>query len=314
MVTPVILHTTFGNMAPELADELTARLDEPPQVAETPEESHDLLSSAEVAIAGRFPDEFLESANDLRWLQAMSAGVDFIDQEAFVARGIALTNAAGVHPQPAAEQTFGCMLTFERQLHVAIENHRRGVWERYSPGELAGKTLGVVGLGAIGARIAELGQAFGMTVIGTKRDTASVPASVDEVYAPADLREVLTRSEYLVLACPLTEDTRGMIGEEQLRAMKSDAVLVNVARGGVVDQDALVRALQYRHIRGAALDVFEEEPLPADSPLWDLSNVLVTPHVAGSTPRYAERLAEIFVRNYERYLETGVDELENRVI
>lgn len=314
MTAPVVLHTVFGNLAPRLSEKLDERLPEPIRVAETPEDSRDLLATAEVAVVGRFPEELLDVADELRWLQATSAGVDFLDLDALAANGVAVTNASGVHAQPAAEQVFGYLATVERKLDVAAENKRRGVWERYSPGELAGKTLGVVGLGAIGTRVAELGQAYGMEVVGTKRDPSTAPAAVDEVYSPDDLREVLTRVDYLVLACPLTDETEHLIGREQLRAMDDDAVLVNVARGGVVDQDALVRALQYRTIRAAALDVFEEEPLPPDSPLWDLSNAIVTPHTVGATPRYAERMAEIFADNFEAYREGGVDALDNRVV
>jgi phosphoglycerate dehydrogenase-like enzyme len=190
----------------------------------------------------------------------------------------------------------------------------RGVWERVTGGgELAGKTVGIVGLGAIGTRVAELAQAYRMTVIGTKRDPATAPDAVDEAFGPAGLGELLDRADYLVLACPLTEETEGLIGSTELRRMDDEAVLVNIARGEVVDQDALVRSLQYHSIRGAGLDVFAEEPLSPDSELWDLSNVVITPHNAGSTPRYAERLAGIFAANYERYQTGGVEALENRV-
>ncbi len=311
MDEPVVLHTVQEWLGEDLAAELDGRV--PVRTAATPGESRDLLADAEVAITGRLPEDLVDAAGGLTWLQAISAGVDHLALDALAERDVAVTTAAGVHAQPAAEQVFGCLLTVERGLDEAAANQRRGVWERYSPGELAGGTLGVVGLGAIGTRVAELGRAFDMEVVGTKRDPSDAPDAVDEVYAPGDLRTVLTRVDYLVLACPLTEETRGLIGREQLRAMDDDAVLVNVARGEVVDQDALVRALQYRWIGAAALDVFEEEPLPPDSPLWDLSNAIVTPHVAGSTPRYAERLADLIAGNYEAYREDGVDALENRV-
>ncbi|PSP78914.1 D-2-hydroxyacid dehydrogenase [Halobacteriales archaeon QS_1_68_20] len=311
MDEPAVLHTVQEWLGEDLAAELEGRV--PVRVATTPEQSRDLLADAEVAITGRLPGKLVDAAGGLTWLQAISAGVDHLALDELVERGVAVTNAAGVHAQPAAEQVFGYLLTVERGLDEAVDNQRRGVWERYSPGELAGKTLGVVGLGAIGSRVAEVGQAFGLEVVGTKRDPSDAPDAVDEVYGPDDLRPVLTRSDYLVLACPLTEETRGLIGRGELRAMDGDAVLVNVARGAVIDQDALVRALQYRWIRAAALDVFEEEPLPPESPLWDLSNAFVTPHVAGSTPRYAERLADIIAENYAAYRERGVEALQNRV-
>jgi phosphoglycerate dehydrogenase-like enzyme len=313
MNDPVVTHTVPEEMRDELLAELDGRV--PVRVAHTATETRELLADAEVAVTGRFDADVLDAAPDLRWLQAMSAGVDYLPLDDLASAGVALTSAAGVHGEPIGEQVLGYLLTFERDLHVAHRNKTRGVWERdVDAGELAGKTVGVVGLGAIGSRVAELAQAFRMEVLGTKRDPSSAPDAVDEAFAPDGLETVLRRSDYLVLACPLTDETRGLIGSEQLRLLGPDGVLVNVARGEVVEQDALVRALQNRYVRGAALDVFEEEPLPAESTLWDLSNVVVTPHMAGSTPCYAERLADIFADNHAAYRESGVDALDNRVV
>ncbi|MEF8887249.1 MAG: D-2-hydroxyacid dehydrogenase, partial [Haloarculaceae archaeon] len=247
-------------------------------------------------------------------IQALSSGVDFLDLEAIADNGVALTNAAGVHAEPIAEQVLGYLLTFERGIHTGIQQQQEGVWQRYSGGEIRGKTLGIVGLGAIGSRAAEYAQAFGMTVVGTKRDPDAAPEAVDEGYAPEGLFEVLGRSDYVLLSCPLTPETRGLVGRAELGAMKGDAVLVNVARGEVVDEEALIYALQQGGIRGAALDVFEEEPLPPESPLWDLPNVVVTPHMAGSTPHKFERIAEVFAANYEAFADGRLDELTNRVV
>jgi phosphoglycerate dehydrogenase-like enzyme len=153
-----------------------------------------------------------------------------------------------------------------------------------------------------------------MTVIGTKRRPETAPDAVDEAFAPDGLFEVLKRSDYLVVACPLTEETRGLLGTKELTAMKSEAVLVNVARGEIVDEDALVRVLQQGVIRGAALDVFSEEPFPSDSPLWNLSNVVMTPHMAGSTPAKSERIAELFATNLAAYADDAPDAFVNRVV
>ncbi|MEF8773425.1 MAG: D-2-hydroxyacid dehydrogenase [Halobacteriales archaeon] len=313
MTDAAVLHTVPPDLRGKLPEKLAGRLDV--AVAETAAETRDLLADAEVAVTGRFDAELLDDAPALRWLQAMSAGVDYLPQDALSEAGVALTSAAGVHAEPIGEQVLGYMLAFERDLHVAARNQARGVWERdHDAGELAGKTLGIVGLGAIGSRVAQLGQAFRMEVVGTKRTPEDAPEAADEAFGPDGLATVLRRSDYLVVACPLTDETRGLIGREELRTLGSDGVLVNVARGEVVDQEALVRALQYRTIRGAALDVFEEEPLPPDSPLWDLSNVVLTPHMAGSTPKYADRLADLFANNYDAYRSSGVDALENRVV
>ena len=278
----------------------------------TPEESREAIDDAEIAVTFGLDEDLLERAADLEWIQALSAGVDRYDFEELEERGIALTNASGVHAEPIGEQVLGYMLTFERNLHQAARQQERGIWERFRGGELAGKTVGVVGLGAIGTRVAELSQAFDMTVIGTKGNPDDAPDAVDEVFGPDGLHEVCQRSDYLVVAVPLNDETRGMIGRWEFRMMQSEAVLINVARGEVVDQDAMVHALQQGAIGGAALDVFETEPLPQDSPLWDLSNVVVTPHMSGSTPEYMDRCAELFVENYDRYL--AGEPLENRII
>ncbi len=284
------------------------------RVARTPPETHELAVEADALLATYVSTDLLEDAPDLRWIQALSSGVDFLDLEAIADNGVALTNAAGVHAEPIAEQVLGYLLTFERGIHTGIQQQQEGVWQRYSGGEIRGKTLGIVGLGAIGSRAAEYAQAFGMTVVGTKRDPDAAPEAVDEGYAPEGLFEVLGRSDYVLLSCPLTPETRGLVGRAELGAMKGDAVLVNVARGEVVDEEALIYALQQGGIRGAALDVFEEEPLPPESPLWDLPNVVVTPHMAGSTPHKFERIAEVFAANYEAFADGRLDELTNRVV
>ncbi len=284
------------------------------RVARTPPETRDLVGEADALLATYVGTDLLEAAPNLQWIQALSSGVDFLDLEAIADHGVALTNAAGVHAEPIAEQVVGYLLTFERGIHTGIRQQQEGVWQRYSGGEIRGKTLGIVGLGAIGSRTAEYAQAFGMTVVGTKRDPGAAPAAADEVYAPGELFEVLSQSEYVLLSCPLTPETRGLVGSEELGAMNGDAVLVNVARGEVVDEDALVYALQQGGIRGAALDVFEAEPLPPESVLWNLPNVVVTPHMAGSTPHKFERVAELFAENYQAFADGRLDALTNRVL
>ena len=313
MTEPTLLltHTVPPETSADLLDALRAELpDADLLTAATLAETESLLPDADALVTGRLDTELLGGA-EIDWVQALSAGVDSYPLAELEARGIALTNASGVHAEPIAEQVLGAMLAFERRFLDAMANKERESWERVEGGELHGKTLGIVGVGAIGSRVAELGAAFGMEVLGTKRDPESAPEAVDECFGPDGYIDLCRRADHLVLACPLTEETRGMIGAEAFRLLSDDAVLVNVARGAVVDEDALVRALQYGRIRGAALDVFETEPLPADSPLWNLSNVLLTPHMAGSTPKKAERWAEIVGENYRR---VGTDEpLVNRV-
>jgi phosphoglycerate dehydrogenase-like enzyme len=313
MTEPTLLltHTVPPETSADLLDALRAELpDADLLTAATTEETEKLLPDADALVTGRLDEELLDGA-EIEWVQALSAGVDSYPQAELEARGIALTNASGVHAEPIGEQVLGAMLAFERRFLDAMANKGRESWERVEGGELHGKTLGIVGVGAIGSRVAELGAAFGMEVLGTKRDPESAPDVVDECFGPDGHTELCRRADHLVLACPLTDETRGLIGAEEFRLLADDAVLVNVARGAVVDEDALVRALQYGRIRGAALDVFETEPLPADSALWNLSNVLLTPHMAGSTPKKAERWAGIVGENYRRF---DTDEpLVNRV-
>ena len=314
----LLLHTTATSHWTDLdatASALRERLpDLDLRVARTRPESREMIPSAEITVAPRVPDELLAVADDLRWIQALSSGVDFFDFETLREREIALTNAAGVHAEPIAEQALGYMLVFERNVHRGMRQQRRSVWERYEGGELRGKTLGVIGVGAIGTRVAELGSALGMTVLGTKRDPETAPDAVDELSGPDGLHDLLARSDYVVVACPLTDETRGLLSYDELGTMGSESVLINVARGAVVDEDALATVLRQDVIRGAALDVFETEPLPSESPLWDLSNAVVTPHMAGSTPRKADRVADLFADNLAAYRAGDTDAMPTRVL
>jgi len=312
--TVLVPHYVSDDARASLRTALADRLpDADLAVTATPSETDDRLADAEIVATVRLPDDRLADAENLRWLQSLSAGVDHFDTDALESRGIALTNASGVHAEPIGEQVLGYMLVFERNIHKGIARQHRGVWETYGGRELRDETVGIVGVGAIGARVAELASAFGMEVLGTKRTPETAPDAVDEAFGPDGLYEVLSRSDYVVVACPLTDETRGLLGEEAFRTMPSTGVVVNVARGEIVDQDALTEALQEGLIRGAALDVFDEEPLGADSPLWDLSNAVVTPHMAGSTPHYWERCADLFAENYERYVAGDLDGMTNRV-
>lgn len=269
--------------------------------------------AADVVLAYDLSARQVRSVEGLRWVQALTAGTDHFPTEALAERGVALTDPAGIHAEQAGEQVLGYLLVFERRIHEGMRQRVAGEWDRFEGGELKDDTLAVVGVGAIGTRVAELGATFGMTVLGVRRDASVVPDPVDEMHPPADLNGVLGRADYVVLACPLTPETRGLVGAEQFRAMPDSAVLVNVARGAVVDEDALVDALEQSAIRGAALDVFETEPLPAESPLRELPNVVTTPHTAGTTPFYEERAAARFVEQYRAFAEGGVEALDRVV-
>ncbi|WP_137285842.1 D-2-hydroxyacid dehydrogenase [Halorussus salinisoli] len=314
--TTLLLHEApHGGNSAELAREIERQAtDVDLQLAESYDDARTRIESADIVITRELTSELLDHADNLDWIQALNAGVDSYDLNRIEDMGVILTNAAGVHANPIAEQVLGYMLIFERNLHRGIEQQRQNIWQHYSGGELRGQTLGVLGVGEIGGRIAELGSALGMTVLGTKRDTSTAPDTVDEIHPPDETHQVLAESDYVAIACPLTDQTEGLLGLQEFASMKRDGVVINIGRGPVINQDDLVTAIQKGKIRGAALDVTDPEPLPLDSPLWDLSDVIVTPHMAGSTPHYWERSAEIFATNYERYLAGETDAFVNRVI
>ena len=278
------------------------------------DDARERIPDAEVVIEHGITGDLLARADSLEWLQSLSAGVDRYDLDAFAERGVILTNISGVHADPIAEHVLALALAFERRLPRAIEQGRDREWRRFPAGELRGSTVGIVGVGAIGGRVAELASAVGTRVLGVKRDTTTYDDAVDEIFPPGKLHTVLGRSDYVVLACPLTEETEGMIGARELASIGPDGVLINVARGAVVDHDALVSQIREGYLGGAALDVTDPEPLPRESPLWDSSDVIVTPHMAGGSPAFPRRCAEIFVENYRRYVDGEVDAMRNRVL
>lgn len=249
-----------------------------------------------------------ELAPRLRWVQATSAGIgQFVRRMGYDARmpGVTFTTASGVHAQPLAEFCVMAMLMFSRNLWQMQRLQATRRWERFGATDLAGRTLGVVGLGRIGAAVARLGKALGMTVLGLKRTPgAARPADLgcDELYGPDGLAAVLRRAEFLVLVTPHTGETERMLGAAELALLPAGAVLINIGRGSVIDEGALVDALRAGRLGGAALDVFDTEPLPADSPLWDMPNVLVSPHSASTSDRENARITELFCDNLRRYL------------
>lgn len=256
------------------------------------------LATDEAALATTW--ELLQSP-DLTWVQAPGAGVELPIWTELIDRGVLLSNASGLHAEPVAQYVFTYVLHWERQvsLHQRQQDERR--WEAVFSGDLTAKTLGIVGMGGIGAAAARIAKAFGMGVHGLRRGPIDDP-NVDVTHGPEGLHELLAQSDYVVLALPLTDATRHVIDADALGAMRTDAVLINVARGGVVDQAALTHALATRAIRGATLDVVEEEPLDAGSSLWDLDNCVITPHDAGYSPLAGERLGTLFTENLNRLL------------
>jgi phosphoglycerate dehydrogenase-like enzyme len=249
----------------------------------------------------------LAHATRLRWIQSPAAGLGMLLSDRLRSSDILLTNSRGINAQPVAEQALALSLALARRLHTAITRQASSTWAQNeltepAPRVLRGLTLGVVGLGAIGTEVARLAGALGMRVIAMRRRVdLPAPAWVDEVVAPHALRRLLGESDVVVLAAPETHETARLIGAPELESMKPGALLVNVGRGALVDEAALVDALRSGRIGGAGLDVFDEEPLPAASPLWSLPNVIVTPHVAGIRGDYWTVAVDMFVENLRRF-------------
>ncbi|MHB0874724.1 MAG: D-2-hydroxyacid dehydrogenase [Anaerolineae bacterium] len=272
------------------------------------------LDDIEVA-AGGFARSLVDRAPHLRWYQQWGAGADWLLRDpAAVEKDFVLTNASGVHAIPISEHILAFLFAFARRLPQAVRRQERHEW--HSPEgeevfELAGKTILLIGVGAIGERTAALAAALGMRVLGVRRNPSLAAPGIEAMYSPSQLRDVLPQADFVVLTVPLTAESRGLVGEAELRAMKRSAYIINIGRGGTIQEDALIRALREGSIAGAGLDVFEKEPLPEDSPLWAMENVIVTGHYSGSTPAYQERAMAIFLDNLRRYV--GGEPLRNVV-
>lgn len=318
--TPDIVTLRAGTEGLSMAaysDALRERLpDHEIRHARTPAEERELIANARVATGVGVDEETLARADDLRLFACTFAGTDHLPMDAFAERGIAVTNAGGIHAPGIAEQAIGHMLAFARRLHEGWRRKQNHEWRHFQSTEFTDSTVTVVGLGSIGQALVQRLQGFEVDTIGV-RYTPEKGGPTDEVigFDQATLHDALARTDYLVIACPLTDQTRGLIGEAEFATLPPNAVLVNTARGPIVDTDALVSNLRTSGIRGAALDVTDPEPLPADHPLWRLENCLITPHTGGHTPKHWDRLADIVARNVEILDETGDAEgLENQVL
>jgi phosphoglycerate dehydrogenase-like enzyme len=304
----VLREGVHGIPTESYAEALRSRLDgHAIRYARTPDEEREAIPTADVVTGLRLDRSLLERADALDVFACAYAGTGHLPLDALAEHGVRVTNAAGIHTPNASEQAIGSMLAFSRRLHEAA---RADTWQPATPTELSGSTVTIVGLGAIGRGIAKRLEPFGVTTIGVRR-TPESGGPTDEVLGPDSLHDALARSQFVVLCCPLTDETRGLVGPEELGTLPPDAVLVNVARGEVIDTDALVEYLRRGWIGGAALDVTDPEPLPDDHPLWGLDDALITPHSAGSTPAYYERLADIVAENVGR-LDSGAS-LRNEV-
>jgi phosphoglycerate dehydrogenase-like enzyme len=310
----VLREGVHGMSTAEYAAALRERIDGGVRLARTPTEERDLVAEAPVVTGTTIDEKLLERAGDLRLFACAYAGTDHLPLDVLEERAVAVTTASGVHGPNVAEHVVGSMLVFARRLQEGWRRQRRREWRAYRSRELVDSTVTIVGLGAIGQAIVERLAGFGVETLGI-RYSPEKGGPTDEVLGFEALHASLARTEYLVLACPLTEATRGLIDTVAFETVPSEAVLINVARGPVVETDALVAALRSNAIRGAALDVTDPEPLPQDHPLWGFENVLLTPHSAGHTPHYYDRLADVLATNLGRVAEAGEYEgLENQVL
>ena len=262
-----------------------------------------LLKQAEVIYGWihQFPRNLLERTSDLKWIQVMSAGVDRLPDE-ILKSPIRIVTTSGLHGTPMGEVVLEMMLMFAKDAPACLQMKQTREWRRYKPKLLRGQTVGILGLGSVGREIARLCGAFGMKVIGLRRSDGPPLTEVDRVYPRGQLHQLLAESDFVVLALPLTKETRDLIGERELRSMKPSAYLINVARGAVVDEGTLIRALEEKWIAGAGLDVFIREPLPPESKFYELPNVIFSPHISGEMPDYESRATEIFCENLRRYV------------
>jgi len=263
-------------------------------------------SQTDVAF-GKIYGRWLRYLPKLCWIHLTAAGVDRISSHAaeITARNLLITNSSGVHAVPISEHVMAMILSLSRDLQRSIRRQikhgwtNRDHWEHM--GEVDGTTVGIIGVGRIGQMLAKKAKAFNMQVLATRRNAAQQLPFVDKISGPDGLRDLLASSDWVVVALPLTRETEGMIGESEFKAMKRSAHLINIARGKIIQEKALIKALQNGWIAGAGLDVFESEPLAKDSPLWDMENVIITPHHAGVSPHHMKRRFGIFIENLKRY-------------
>jgi phosphoglycerate dehydrogenase-like enzyme len=262
-----------------------------------------LLAEAEVLFGFVPPQNIIARAPHLGWFQTTSAGVDRHQGTEIWNSKVIITGASGIHATPIGEFVMGLMLMFAKNTPLSFKMMQTREWLRYSPGTLRGKTVGIIGLGHIGAEVARLAKAFGMRVIATRQSAKAgdKAKNVDLLLPAGRMKELLAQSDYVVLTLPLTPETTRIIGEAELKAMKPTAYIMNIGRGPLIDQDALIKALEEKRIAGAGLDVMVPEPLPKDSRLWGFDNVILSPHVSGGMEDYMLRATDLFCENLKRY-------------
>jgi D-2-hydroxyacid dehydrogenase (NADP+) len=272
------------------------------------------IGSADILLTfgAHMADHVLEKGKSLKWIQALGTGVDGIVDRPPFRSGVLVTNMHGLHGDSVPEAAIMLMLALARDLPRAMRQRNARKWDRYPSRLLKGKTVGIFGVGAIAKSLAPKCKSFGMNVIGITSAVRGVEG-FDRMVRRDDLESVVGELDFLVLLTPYTRETHGIVGERVLAAMKPSAFLVNLARGGIVDEDALERALREKRLAGAALDVFATEPLPESHPFWSMDNVIVTPHLGGFHDQYAEEALPTVVNNFRKFLAGDIDSMANIV-
>jgi phosphoglycerate dehydrogenase-like enzyme len=265
------------------------------------EDIGDFIEKVNVLLTFRISDGLIKRAKNLQWIQSMASGVDAIVKLPSLRKEVLLTSTRGIHAPQMAEMAILLMLSLNRNFPQIIRNQDKGIWERWPAKLLYQKKVGILGIGAIGEEIARKCKAFGMTVFGIDIVQRKVDA-VDYSYGPEDLLKVVQEVDYLIIVVPLTPQTRKMVGTKVLSSMKPTAFLINIGRGEIIDENALIHSLESGKIAGAALDVFSQEPLPKDHALWRTKNVIITPHIGGTSTIYVDQVLSIFEENLRRFL------------
>lgn len=303
-----------GRLKDEIKEELKARFpDEEFRFYKNMKEAEVDLDHAEILISygEDLTDELVDKAKSLKWIMVISAGLDKMPFKALQERDILITNARGIHKTPMAEYTISMMLQVSRKAKELMENQKHHKWDRKVPmTEISGQTIGILGTGAIGSEVARLAKAFHMKTIGYNRSGRSVP-NFDAIVDQEGINKLYEESDFIVNVLPSTPLTKGFIGAEAFSRMKSSAVFINIGRGTTVAESDLIEALLEKKIHHAVLDVFEKEPLPEESPLWDMDNVTVSPHLSGISPQYQERAIEIFSDNLKLYRNNKITDMIN---
>jgi phosphoglycerate dehydrogenase-like enzyme len=276
------------------------------------EEIGDFIEKTDILFTAQISDELIRRAKNLKWIQTLSAGVDSIINLPSLRKEVLLTSARGIHGPQMSEMAILLMLALNRNFPKIIRNQDQRVWERWPGKLLHNKKVGILGMGTIGEEIARKCKVLGMTVFGIDIVKRKID-SVDFFYGPEELLRVTKEVDYFIIVVPSTPQTKKMIGTEALSSMKPTAFLINIGRGDIIDEEALIHALKTGKIAGAALDTFWKEPLPKDNPLWDMKNVIITPHVGGISDIYVEQVLPILEENLRRFLQGERENLINPI-